>query len=131
MCTHAVMSVRYPLGRLLSILPSALPTLGFLVSACQGRACQEYAVPGIFVTAVDARTGASLAEVAVVVVRDGTYVDSSHVDDGAVAWERPGVYEVRVRAPGYRDWIRPRVRVASDGCHVRTAQVDAQLKPIR
>ncbi len=88
-------------------------------------------MPGIVATTADKGTGTPLNTVAVLVARDGSYVDSAVVEERGVAWERPGTYEVHIRAPGYRDWIKPGVRVRTDGCHVQTVSISASLEPAR
>ena len=41
--------------------------------------------------------------------------------------ERPGTYDVEVRAPGYIPWLMKGVKVEYDGCHVMTAELDARM----
>jgi hypothetical protein len=114
-----------------SVAAAAFLLVLLLASSCEGgsRPCQEYALPGIVATAADRRSGASLDTAAVLVARDGPYVDSAVVEERGVAWERPGTYQVRVHAPGYQEWVRSPVHVRSDGCHVQTVTVHALLEP--
>lgn len=104
--------------------------------------CTTEARAGIVVTVVDSVTGDPPAT-ATFVARSGAWADSSlratlpGVGTQAselvwdTAWERPGTYDVTVRSPGYRDWIRTRVRVTAetDACHhVRTTRLTARLQ---
>ena len=43
--------------------------------------------------------------------------------------ERPGTYDVEIRAAGYRPWRVQGVKVKDDGCHVITAKLDARMVP--
>jgi hypothetical protein len=45
----------------------------------------------------------------------------------ALAGERPGLYSVRVTAPGRTPWQRDSVRVEGDGCHVWTRTLPVRL----
>jgi hypothetical protein len=44
------------------------------------------------------------------------------------AGERPGTYDLAVRAPGYRAWTRSDVKVTADECHVRGIALTARLQ---
>jgi hypothetical protein len=83
---------------------------------------------------IDARTGAEIPhEVAMrgtLIVRDGSYADTVALLAGA-ANDRPGVYDVTVRLPGYREWRRSRVRVQPRRCSVRTTYLHAEVQPTR
>jgi hypothetical protein len=95
---------------------------------------------GLNVTVVDSVTSAPPAS-AVLIARTGAVVDSvgpatpqQLVLNGppvlllGAAGERPGTYDLTVRAPGYRDWTRNGVRVTADECHVRGIAVTARLQ---
>lgn len=43
--------------------------------------------------------------------------------------ERPGIYEVEVRAEGYRPWRIEGVRAGHDGCHVENVELLARMVP--
>lgn len=113
--------------------------MAILPSAC----CEDFEAPGIVVEIRDAVTrGPVLGAMLVVRSVDGAYADSS----GGMpppgdtlrgppivylqsAFERPGLYDVTVRAPGYVEWSRKNVRVEGGvGCHVRTANLLALLQ---
>jgi hypothetical protein len=96
---------------------------------------------GLNVTVVDSVTNAPPAS-AVLIARTGAVVDSvgpatpqQLVLNGppvlllGAAGERPGTYDLTVRAPGYRDWTRNGVTVTADECHVRSVAVTARLQP--
>jgi hypothetical protein len=63
------------------------------------------------------------------IVRDGDFVDSTRLARGA-AYERAGVYDVVVRAPGYREWRRDDVRVRQRLCDLKRARLQARLQPV-
>jgi hypothetical protein len=44
------------------------------------------------------------------------------------AGEHAGVFQVTVRKPGYKDWIRSGVQVTADKCHVRLTELTALLQ---
>jgi hypothetical protein len=98
--------------------------------------CKTNLVAAVSVTIVDSIGGGSLTNGATVRVQDGAYADSITVPIDtssnfaptiALAWERPGVYQVTVRHAGYRDWNASNVRVTKDECHVHTAVLTARL----
>ena len=97
---------------------------------CSGHG---WGLPSVMVDAVDARTGRVLApdarSRAVLIVRDGEYVDSSSLAWGA-ARERAGTYVVAVRAPGYHEWRRHGVRVPERLCDIKRARLKARLRPV-
>jgi hypothetical protein len=108
-----------------------------LLAACgnplAGRECTTDVHPAVSVQIRDARTGSLLAGPATAVAREGAFADSSEIRAGEsearLALERPGVYAVTVRKAGYRDWTRTGVRARDGQCHVRTAQLRAELEP--
>lgn len=96
---------------------------------------------GIRVTVVDSATGAPPPE-ATLLASSGAFRDSvgpreplQLVRNGppvlilSTAGERPGVYSVTVRSPGYREWTRSRITVTADECHVRPVGLTARLQP--
>ena len=95
---------------------------------------------GLTVTVVDSVTSAPPAS-AVLLARSGAFVDSVGPATPVVgslngppvlvlsaAGERPGTYDLTVRAPGYRDWTRTGVEVTADECHVHGVPVTARLR---
>lgn len=126
--------MRAPTGRRRVALASALlPLLGACTDLLAGRECTTDVHPAVSVQIRDARTGSLLTGPATAVARDGAFADSSEVRTGEsearLALERPGVYEVTVRKAGYREWTRTGVRARDGECHVRTAQLRAELEP--
>ena len=77
------------------------------------------------------------AEGVVAIAREGPYVDTLSVfgyDElgralllGGVH-ERPGVYEVSVRKPGYRDWNVAGVTITGGECHVVARRFQVRLQ---
>jgi hypothetical protein len=122
-----------------------------LLCGCAGAvvlgACNPLSLPvdctadlrfGLIVTVVDSLTNAPPAS-ATLIARTAAAVDSvgPHsplpTGQGAVlvlsaAPERPGTYDLTVRAAGYRDWTRTGVRVTADECHVRRVELTARLQ---
>ena len=101
-------------------------------------ACTLVAVSAVSVYVKDAGTGASIASGSTLVLRDGTFADSttvpaSHPELDAVpiatpgTYERVGTYEVTVRKPGYASMSWSGVVVTKDECHVRPVVLTAQL----
>ncbi len=116
----------------LRLLLAAALSLG--TAAC---ACTDEGSFAVNVRVVDAATGASRADGATLVVREGAYADSMTGGPGsppvlAAAPEREGTYEVTVRRAGYRDWTRSGVRVGRGGsCNgLRSALLTAELEPL-
>ena len=99
------------------------------------RVCTLQIEPGIRVTIIDSVSGEPRAADAVALARDGAFVDTlgPAVFEGNVmisrqgADERPGFYEVVVRAPGYAEWVQT-AHVRPGDCHVRGVQLEAQLQ---
>lgn len=85
---------------------------------------------GLSVTVLDSLTGAPLFENVTVVATDGAYVDT--LADYAPglkigAWNREGVYDLHVSAPGYLEWTRASIAVTGDRCYIHTVHVEARL----
>lgn len=103
-----------------------------------GGACTAIWAPGILVTITDSASGEPRAAEAVAVARARAFVDTLDpaVSIGDVlisrqgAYERKGIYEVSVRAPGYRDWVRSGVIVRPGECHVQGVALEARLPPL-
>lgn len=121
------------------LLPLALP---MALAACDGifdsQVCTLNIAPGITVTITDSVSGEPRAAEAVAVARERAYVDTLDpaVSIGDVlisrqgAYERKGIYEVTVRAPGYRDWVRSGVFVRPGDCHVQQVELQAPLQTV-
>jgi hypothetical protein len=99
------------------------------------RDCTTMAVPALSVAVTDGATGETVLA-ALVIARDGAYVDSARVralgPTGPVypvmlAMERAGRYSVEVHHDAYATWAMHRIRVRSDGCHPVTVELQAQL----
>jgi hypothetical protein len=94
--------------------------------------CTLIAVPGIRVELVDARTGHSPEPQQFIgVAADGEYRDSVVTFGGRLrfAFERPGIYDVRIWGEGYDVWTADNVRVRDGRCHVGTVELVARLEP--
>src|SRR5918999_787750 len=112
--------------------PIVILAAAVLIAGCNNLftgACTADFRHGIVVEVRDAVTGATAAEGARLVVRDGNYVETV---DGPpapsltflqAAGERPGRYDLTVSKPGYVDWTRADVLVRDGGCHVVPVQL--------
>ena len=97
--------------------------------------CTTSVEPGLIVRVLDDATGAPAAHGATASAVDDEHQETLRnpsPDDPAAellygADEREGTYTVRVTKSGYLDWVRERVRVTADECHVRTVTLDARL----
>lgn len=121
------------------LLPLAVPlALGACEEIGWGRVCSASVEPGIVVTITDSASGEPRAAVAMALAREEAFVDTLDpaVSRGGVlisrqgAHERTGIYEVTVRAAGYRDWVRRGVIVRPGECHVQRAELEAPLQPL-
>jgi hypothetical protein len=103
-------------------------------SISAGLVCTTIAVAGINLTVSDSVTGAALATSLSISARSGTFADSAFAATQTLpvslgmAYERPGTFEVRVRAAGYRDWAALGVVIGTDLCHVIPVQLSARLQ---
>jgi hypothetical protein len=125
-----------------SLLPAC--AAAFALTACDRlslpHACTADFRYGLNVTVVDSLTNTPPAS-ATLIARAGAYVDSvgprAPLPNGpqgpavlilSTAGERPGTYDLTVRAPGYRDWTRTGVQVTADECHVHPVALTARLQ---
>lgn len=99
-----------------------------------GPVCMTEAVPALEVTVEEKQTGESVAD-AKVVAEDGAFRDSTRTSvqgntaGAALAFERPGIYEVTVTKDGFTTWTRSGVTVEAGLCHPRTVLLHARLTP--
>ena len=115
--------------------------LPLVLGACDifdSQLCTAHIAPGITVTIIDSVSGDPRAAEAVAVAHEGTFADTlgpagfqgNVMVSRQGAHERPGTYEVVVRAPGYADWVRRNVFVRPGECHVKAAQLEARLQAL-
>jgi hypothetical protein len=87
---------------------------------------------GLFVQLADSVADAPLAVAAKIVIREGAFGDSILAIPPGQSWlaagERPGTYQLTIRAAGYRDWVRDAIVVGHDGCHVVLVSIRARLQ---
>jgi hypothetical protein len=101
-----------------------------------GGACTTDFRYGVVVEVRDSVTGAHAADGARLVVRDGTYADTSDQLPFTepltlqAAGERSGTYTLTVEKSNYQDWTRTGVRVREDQCHVIPVRLAARLQPV-
>ncbi|MBI1810011.1 MAG: carboxypeptidase regulatory-like domain-containing protein [Gemmatimonadetes bacterium] len=96
-----------------------------------GLVCTAIAVAGLNVTVTDSLSGAAIDNASVVAsLTTGVVADSSMGSFGggryALLYERPGTYDVSVRANGYAAW-RGGVVLGRDQCHVIPVAIAARL----
>jgi hypothetical protein len=99
-------------------------------------ACTPSIEPAIIVTVFDARQGVPLK--ADILVKDGNFQEKLNLQGvtaaGQViyggAFERPGVYTVRISKDGYETSVVEEIKVAKNECHVVTRKLRVDLKPI-
>jgi hypothetical protein len=122
-----------------------------MLGACDlgGTLCTESIEPAVEVEVRDAATGAPAACNALLIVREGAYVDSAAYNNYdrhfpadttrgcerepdllrlTAADERAGTYTVRVEKPGYAAWERAGVRARAGECHVETVRLEVLLE---
>ena len=96
--------------------------------------CTPSIEPAITVTVADAQTDTPLR--ATIVVTDGNFIEELNLRGvtaaGQViyggAFERPGVYTVRVSREGYETSTLKDIKVTKDRCHVETRNIKVTLK---
>ena len=96
--------------------------------------CTPSIEPAITVTVADAQTGTPLR--ATIVVTDGNFKEELNLRGvtaaGQViyggAFERPGLYTVRVSRDGYETSILKAIKVTKEQCHVVTRNLKVSLK---
>jgi hypothetical protein len=102
--------------------------------------CADYAAAGINVRVADSVTGAWVASGArLITMTGGVVIDSAEYPLNrpdldslplAGAWERAGVFELRVQRAGYADWTLANVTVSKDVCHVRPVRLTARIRSL-
>jgi hypothetical protein len=102
-------------------------------------ACLPVVRPAVEVEVRDALTEEFRAESARGVVQDGSFTDSLEIVryDGPQiipstlggAYERPGIYSVRIQRDGYQPWDTSGLRVEADKCGAAPVQIVARLSP--
>lgn len=104
--------------------------LGFLVFGCSSEQlmCPQWILSPIVVEVRDAATGAPAAVGATGSIRSGSFVSEltlpwPNEDLELYSSGGPGIYDVIVQKPGYRDWIRNDVRVTGGRCGVEKSVV--------
>jgi len=100
--------------------------------------CTTEARPGIQISVTDSLTGvaAGIASLSISArlgnVRDSLFYPVVPAGTGVLsqglAYERPGTWDVRVTADGYRPWASLGVLVTNDLCHVITVPISARLQ---
>lgn len=121
-------------------------TLTFVlaISGCDwlglGVECKSILIPAISLALEDAETGAAVVSDDITVVfTDGSFADTLRFSSTAenprgatLHHDRPGTYDIEVRAAGYSLWTQNDVRVDADGdgCHAVTAEITATLEPL-
>lgn len=125
------------MGRLALWRMIAVPALAAPASSCGEDVCTLELRFGIYVEVRDAATGGFLTSLPRGIARDGAYADSllapadpNNPEALVGVGERPGTYEVHIKAAGYAAWDSTGIEVEHDGCHVETAFFTARLTPV-
>lgn len=101
-------------------------------------ACPTVALPALVLRVLDRTTGAPVVAGTSATAIDGAWSEAFRgplpelVTDTtafpfAAAYERPGTYQIEVRAPGYPVFTIRNVTVTRGRCNVNTVQVTARL----
>lgn len=97
--------------------------------------CTASIEPAIAITVSDARTGSPLE--ATILVEDGNFQEQLNLRGVTAAgqiiyggaFERPGVYTVKVSRVGYEEAVLNDIKVTQDECHVVTQNLTVALSP--
>jgi hypothetical protein len=110
-----------------------------LLGACgDGRAvtgpnCADVGIPAITLVALESRTRQPIMGKALVIARDGAYADTADAIGSpptyALAYNRPGTYNVTLQLAGYAPWQLERVVAARGQCNVTSVPLAAWLIP--
>ncbi|MDE2806262.1 MAG: hypothetical protein OXN18_14065 [Gemmatimonadota bacterium] len=95
--------------------------------------CTAQYVYAVTVEVQDSLTGGPPGSTPTGTLADGGYRETMESYGGQFlqgGGERPGTYDVEVRADGYRPWRVEGVEAGHDGCHVENNQFLAQMVPL-
>ena len=118
----------------------AIVLAALIVQGCRflnwGVGCTDQYVYAVTVEVQDSLTGGPPSATPAGFLRDGQYRETmrSYGDQYQFlegGGERPGTYEVEVRADGYRPWRIEGVEAGHDGCHVENVELLARMVPSR
>lgn len=125
---------RIGLGARRAALLAGLALLAFV--ACKDTSkltCTPEWVYGLHVEVRDAATNHAAADGALIIARDGSYVDTLDVQSDALlalgAGERAGTYSLTIAKSGYQPWQSEGIQVTRDECHVTPVVIRADLLP--
>lgn len=100
--------------------------------------CTTEARAGLQLTVTDSLTGVAAGITSLSIsarsgsVRDSVFYSSVSAGTGALsqalAFERPGMWDVRITADGYRPWAALGVPVTADLCHVIAVPITVRLQ---
>lgn len=111
----------------------AMILLALVAEAC---GCTDLLTYGVHVTVRDAQTGDTLMAAVTGTITDGRYSEAMEVMyDGVLvgAGNRPGTYDVEIRAEGYQTWTMEDVKVKQSFpfCpQVETVRLEADMVPL-
>ncbi len=114
--------------------PLVIVLAALVVQGCgfldTGLVCTAQYVYAVTVEVQDALTGGPPSSTPTGTLTDGGYRETMESYGGQFlqgGGERPGTYDVEVRADGYRPWRVEGVEAGHDGCHVENIQLLAQM----
>lgn len=97
-----------------------------------GLICTDQYVYAVTVEVRDSVTGGPLGSPPTGILTDGQYREDMELHGDLTlqgGGERPGTYEIEVRAAGYHAWRMEGVEANHDGCHVENVQLLATMVP--
>ena len=95
-----------------------------------GLACTDQFVYAVTVEVSDSLTGGLLSSTPTGILTDGQYRETMRLSPNQIlrgGGERPGTYDVAVRAEGYQAWRMQGVEVQHDGYHVESVWLLARM----
>ena len=95
-----------------------------------GLRCDDQLVYAVTVEVRDSLTGGLLSSTPTGILTDGQYRETMKLSPNQILFgggERPGTYDVAVRAEGYLPWRMQGVEAQHDGCHVENVWLLARM----
>jgi hypothetical protein len=119
--------------RIHAILVAALGGGTFVACRDVTAVCPAPTKPAILLTFADGASGRPISPTATIVYEhhgdDSLAVIRTTASGGAVAiGSAPGIYDLRVIAAGYNDWLTTNVVVTAESCETRTLPMTAFLQ---
>ncbi|MDE2982680.1 MAG: hypothetical protein OXU74_15935 [Gemmatimonadota bacterium] len=114
--------------------PLTIVLAALIVQGCRviepDLVCTAQYVYAVTVEVQDSLTGGPPGSTPTGTLTDGEYQETMESYGGRFlqgGGERPGTYDIEVRAEGYRPWRVEGVVAGHDGCHVESIQLVAEM----